>query len=314
MRRVYCTYFDRGYFSRGITLWQSLIRNGTDIRLYVLCLDDETYSRIEAIGQPSLVPVRLAELEQFDPQLAAVKGTRSKIEYYFTCSPVFPLYLLKSHGDIELVTYLDADLYFYSDPEDAVRELGGNSVMIVEHRFAPALSDRLIAGRFNVSFMSFRNDTVGLACLEWWRERCIEWCYARFEDGKYADQKYLDEWPARFHDVAILQGKGAGLAPWNVGQYEFSMRDGKVLVDGSPLVFYHFHALRVLSRRAFDTRLRAYSAKLDPIVRDEIYRPYLRELTAVDRRYRDPLPGDWRERLGYGLRSLTRGDLVVIPG
>ena len=33
----------------------------------------------------------------------------------------------------------------------------------------------------------------GLKALKWWRDRCLEWCYARIEDGKFGDQFYIED-------------------------------------------------------------------------------------------------------------------------
>ena len=35
-------------------------------------------------------------------------------------------------------------------------------------------------------YILFRRDENGLACLNWWRDRCNEWCNKRLEDGKEA--------------------------------------------------------------------------------------------------------------------------------
>ena len=64
------------------------------------------------------------------------------------------------------------------------------------------------------SVMIFRTTESGMECLDWWRDRCNEWCYFRLEDGKMGDQKYLDDWPTRFKGVHVLQHKGAG---WHYG-------------------------------------------------------------------------------------------------
>ena len=45
-----------------------------------------------------------------------------------------------------------------------------------------------------LSVLTFKNDTNGMKALQWWRDRCIAWCYRRMEDGKMGDQKYLDDW------------------------------------------------------------------------------------------------------------------------
>ena len=41
---------------------------------------------------------------------------------------------------LEAITYLDADLMFFRDPEPVWSEFGDDSVLIVPHRYAPHLA------------------------------------------------------------------------------------------------------------------------------------------------------------------------------
>ena len=75
--------------------------------------------------------------------------------------------------------------------------------------------------------------------LQWWQDRCLEWCYAREEGGKFGDQKYLDEWPELFRDeVHVLRQTEKTLAPWNVAH------TSRIYGAVAP-VFFHFHSLKV---------------------------------------------------------------------
>jgi hypothetical protein len=67
-----------------------------------------------------------------------------------------------------------------------------------------------------------------MQALNYWRESCIDWCYARAEDGKFGDQKYLDDWTTRFENVHVLAHLGGGLAPWNMQQYDFKKLNHKL--------------------------------------------------------------------------------------
>ena len=78
----------------------------------------------------------------------------------------------------------------------------------------------------------------------WWQERCLEWCFARYENGKFGDQVYLDCWPDRFGDrVHIVKQVEKTLAPWNVRHFAQSAREAL-----APVMF-HFHGLRLLAGR-----------------------------------------------------------------
>ena len=245
VKRHYCTYFDRNYLVRALALIESLNRHEKNpFQLFAVCLDEISRTILTELAPPNVTPVAMSDIEHGDDQLLAAKGNRSTVEYYRTSTATVILRLLERNPEIEILTYVDADIYFFSSLDPVYDELGDRSVLIHEHRFSPRLAHMARYGRFNAGFLCFRNDPHSIRVLEWWRERCLEWCYGRVENGKHAGQAYLDDWPTRFDHVTVLRNAGAGVAPWNHQQYSFSTdAGGNVLVDGTPVVFYHYHSL-----------------------------------------------------------------------
>ena len=56
------------------------------------------------------------------------------------------------------------------------------------------------------------------------------------------------------------------------------MKDGVVLVDSQPLVFFHFHGLKKIHRFLFDPSLNVYNVRIDNILKRNIYAPYIKRL------------------------------------
>lgn len=252
----FCTYFDCNYALRGLSMYRSLVASGCPFVLHVLALDEHTYRCISALKQDRIRAITLGDLEAANPKLLAAKTNRTRIEYYFTLTPCLPLYVLDHNPDIDLVTYVDADLYFYQSPATIYEELGSRSVLICEHRYSPRLQEKRIYGVYNVQFQVFRNDDIGRTCLQRWRVQCLEWCHDRVEGGRYADQKYLDEWPRLYGSrLAILQHPGAGLAPWNWETARLALRAGTMTAADRPVIFYHSTVSRYLPRASYPTAL-----------------------------------------------------------
>jgi hypothetical protein len=285
--RNLCTLFDSNYVTRALVMYRSLERTGEDFRLYAVCLDELAYDVLRKLALPRLAPISLADFET--AELRAVKAERSVAEYCWTCTPHVIRHVLDKYALPE-VTYVDADLCFYAPPALLFDEFAasGASVLITDHRYTPRYDLSAKSGIYCVQFMSFRADARGLKALRWWGERCLEWCYARFEDGKFGDQKYLDDWPRRFEGVHVLQHLGGGVAPWNVQQYVIRAEaPGRLTVNGTPVVFYHFHRYRHYADGAHD--LGAF--RLTPEVVDLVYRPYVRALAAAQAEIRAVVPG-----------------------
>jgi hypothetical protein len=293
--RHYCTYFDLNFLSRGLLLLASLKRHEADFILYALCLDEEVHAVIQRLNDPRFIPLTLGELEAADARLPAARANRSRIEYFFTLSPFLPLYILRTHPHIPRITYVDADCRFYSSPQPIFDELADKSVLIIEHRFSPHEQERLKFGRYNVGLLTFRNDTDGLACLERWAGQCAAWCYDRMESGKFADQKYLDDWPTACRGVHVLQHKGVNLAPWNAANFKLSRRAGTLWVDDAPLVLYHFHGLCVVEREKFWPSIDY--AGLGPEHIYYLYMPYVQALVNVSSEHKIPSGPYGRKRL-----------------
>ena len=281
--RVYCTCFDLNYLSRGLALYHSLQRQAPGSRLWVLCLDPACHQLLTKLALPDLVLVSLADFEAADPKVAATRSSRSLVEYYFTCSPAWLLYVLEREKSSEWVTYLDGDLFFFDSPEKIFGELENAAFGIIPHRYTPAVQHMRRYGVYNVGWVGVRNDPDGSAAVKWWREKCIEWCYDYVDGDRFADQGYLQELSSRFPRVRVIENIGANLAPWNIGNYHVEFRDNKVLIDSTyPLVFFHFQGFkREMGCFIFNSH-RLYRAPFSKIVRDHIYKPYVDELLAIE--------------------------------
>jgi hypothetical protein len=266
-------------------------------------MDDYVYNFFAGLSFSNITLIRLSDFE--DSELLAAKKTRTVAEYCWTCTPSLPLYILRQHPDLDAIAYLDADLFFFSDPSPIYAECADSSIMIIEHRFPDYLKHLEINGKYNVQMLIFKNDANGLECLTWWRDRCNEWCYYRLEDGKLGDQKYLDDWTERFSGVHVLRNKGAGVALWNVMQYEVNKRADITYVDESPIIFYHFHAFLMLSNGYYSIG----SNTNYPLTKKKIkllYEPYFSESSTTMKIIREKDPDFDYGIVKTGVSSLVR--------
>jgi hypothetical protein len=277
---VLCTLFDSNYFSRAMAMYGSLKKHCGDFRLYVFPFDEMTNDLLKQLKLENVVVIPLSDFE--NEELLRVKPLRTKVEYCWTAPPSMIYYVLENYHEPHC-TYLDADVYFYNDPTVLIEEMGHSSIMLSEHRFTPGHDTSALFGKFCVQLISFKNDTNGLKALTWWKDACIDWCYDRIEDGKFADQKYLDEMSTRFEGVHILQHKGGGIAPWNVQQYTFNADGGTLMgIERStgirfPVIFYHFHYVRFFPDATIDIG----DYRLSSQVVELLYKPYLVNLENI---------------------------------
>ncbi len=247
MHYEFCTLFDKNYLTRGLSLYNSLLKHCPDFKLWILCMDDNCFQMLKKL---ELEKAELIQLKNFeDPELLKAKCNRSHGEYCWTCTPSICLYVLRNNKKLKTITYLDSDLFFYSSPLPIYEEFNNNSIMIIPHRL-PSFKKKKEeeAGKFNVGMLIFRNNTNGLNCLNWWRRKCNEWCFNYVENNKYGDQKYLDEFPKKFPDVHILQHIGANVAPWNIRNYKITKKNKETYIDNSILIFYHFYQFKIHPR------------------------------------------------------------------
>jgi hypothetical protein len=301
-------------------MYESLKKVTADFHLYIFGFDDVTCAVIDKMNLEYVTIIPLKDFET--PDLLEVKKSRTIAEYCWTCTPSTISYVLEKFK-VPNCTYIDSDLCFYSDPSILIRELeqNGKSVLITEHRFStiPRLYEEKRAGKFCVQFITFLNEEESMKVLESWRTKCIEWCYARYEDGKFGDQKYLDAWPDTYSNIHILEHHGGGIAPWNLTQYKFRKGlesiSGKIKKNGAlfDVIFYHYQYVRFMEGGLCDIGWYYISA----VNRNIFYKPYLHKIIKIENQIRI-LNSDYRRGLSVfktgSLKNIIKAALKKIFG
>lgn len=284
MTTVLCTLYNSLYLDKGLVLYDSLCECAKDFKLYVLCMDDKCFEVLKEINEERLKPIYLPDVE--NDKMIEAKGNRTVAEYCWTCSSRLVQYILDTYQP-EYCTYIDADMYFYHDPQILIDEMleAGKSVMMVPHRFTDRnlhLAEKV--GTYCVEFNTFKNDRAGREVLSHWHDQCLE-CCSNLGDGiHWGDQKYMDEWPVIYpNNVHVCENLGAGIAPWNIDYYcFFDEKDKTIGVKGDnnviPIVFYHFQSLFYLSEEVINTGIETRIKSVNYMMIDRIYRKYLVEI------------------------------------
>lgn len=233
----FVTSFDSNYFSRGIVLINSLnsTQNTEKLKIWVICLDQATYFTLVAIKLPNVIPIQLEKLEC--PKLLEVKSQRTKQEYFWTLTPYIIDFVLKNNPDIDSITYVDADMEFYQNVKPIFSKFkwDQHSILITPHFYSKFYDQSKVSGTYCVQWVTVcQHDKTGLVSR--WKEQCLNWCFAKPEDGLFGDQYYLEDWPDLYPEhVHVLSDRRLIVGPW-----------GKIdRADLNNLIAYHFHGAKI---------------------------------------------------------------------
>jgi len=248
---LFVTAFDVGFWIKGLTVIRSFqnLKSAQDSML-VLCLDAETkrfftqhYSHLAEFAMHSdVLPL----------EVQALKEKRNPTEYACTIKSFLLLFGTEKIQPGEWAFWVDADGEFYSDPSLIYQEVK-KSVFLSKHRFSEefAMAERSV-GSFNGGLIGFRNDEVGRGALHWWADQCFADCPVTVSEGKYLDQKYLDQIPLLF-PAHLDENTGVNAAPWNVtGNTLVKMSGEQIGLNEFPLVFFHYQGLKIIGKNIID--------------------------------------------------------------
>ncbi|MET4547320.1 hypothetical protein ABIE26_004665 [Pedobacter africanus] len=279
----YCTLFNSLYLTRGLAMYNSLLKHCRDFHLYIVAFDDDCFYALSKLRLEHATVIPLSDFE--NENLLAVKADRTAGEYCWTCASSSVKYCIETYG-LDHCTYVDADLLFFSDPKVLYDEMAEKSVLITSHRYTPQFDQSTTSGIYCVQYVTFKNTAEGMAVLNNWVDACLEWCFNRFEDNKFGDQKYLDAWTQQFSGIHELEHLGGGVAPWNVQQYAFDHASGRIqgleLASNNrfDLVFYHYHGFAYALNNNFMLTNDTYPLNRNQI--KHIYKPYVLALSAAE--------------------------------
>ena len=297
----FTTVVSQDHFFKFLALISSLNACCNNFKLFVLCAHDIVWHILNSIHIPNVFPIMLSEVE--NEVLLKAKAERHFHAYCWTLKPVFLHHIMGNNKDCRYYAHLDADLFFFNNPDNIFVENTDASLFLTHHRNSrDFLKYYGVTGAFNTGFVGCRNNSVALAAVTKWKNQCIEYCPIKEDPVRkiFGDQRYVESWPEEYPGVHVVRSPGINTALWNVTNYTVSFRDGKVTINEYPLVFYHFSGLTIISRCEFN--LNWYYHIDDEMVMTHIYRPYAATLVNVMREMNKYFP--WF-KAGFLKRELT---------
>lgn len=156
------------------------------------------------------------------------------------------------------VVYLDPDTMLFAPLHRFLDDLETCSILLTPHQVAFTIEaevgvhdemDSLLYGVHNLGMLGVRPTEQGRDFARWWDARLERHCLADSSRGLFTDQRWMDLAPIFFPDTRIHRGAGVNVASWNLHNRHITTSDaGGYLVNGDPLVLYHFTKIQSIGR------------------------------------------------------------------
>jgi len=241
-----CTITTNSYQRQATCLLDSYRSHHPEGHCFVLHVDASR--RPEPLfTRPGIVQLTLANLRV--PGLAAMRARYSVFELCNALKPFLLRHILETTA-IERLCYCDSDLFFFDSLRTTVLdELESACILLTPHLVNlpsadPALIWRDLAvlqhGTYNGGFIAVRRSPRVERFLDWWSDRTGRLGQKKLDEGLNCDQRWLDLVPGFDLDCRISRHPGLNAAYWNLHERTFTAEGKRFLVNGEPLVFFHF--------------------------------------------------------------------------
>jgi GT2 family glycosyltransferase len=242
---VICTIATTSYLGQVRCLLNSFLRHHPEGHAYVLELQKVGAGR--GLEHPAVTSIAAEELEI--PEFHWMLSRYDTFEMCNALKPFLMQYVL-AHSDHRKICYLDADVFIFGSlTEEVWDELDSCSLLLTPHLCQVPGEDRglvwrdlaiLRRGTYNGGFVGLRRCPEAEEFLRWWGSRVLQCGYNRLEEGMNCDQRWLDLVPGFELHTRVSRRPGLNAAFWNLHERRFELVQGRYLVNGEPLKFFHF--------------------------------------------------------------------------
>jgi hypothetical protein len=292
-KKFICTYFDINYLPRGLALFNSIKKYHDDFKLFILTFDDSTFNYLNSLNDDKIELISHQEYNSYFN--TSIERFDDKKQYFFSSTPNLCLYVLRNNPEIDILLYLDADVYLFSSIEPLYEEFGNYSIGLTPHNIHPFLKYFVKHyGTFNVGVNLFRNDSIGIKCLEDWKSNCDNWYQGKpgYPLKFFSDQIFLDSWINEYDKIKVIENPGINLVYWNVVNYKLSREENYFMVNDQKLIIFHFSSLNKISSNKWKTNSKYGLVSVKNVLK-EIYLEYINNIESYG------LPNDIRVKLNH---------------
>ena len=247
MRTALFTIISNNYFAYAQTLMESVAASAPGYERFVCIVDNLNKVDCNSLPECEVVAAESLDISGFDDMTVRY----DVMELNTAVKPFMFEHLLNNRG-FDRAIYLDPDIQVFEHlaEVDQLFDKGASAVLTphllrpLEDGLKPDDHAILQSGIYNLGFAAFSSCQEAHDFLAWWGRRLRFQGQSDVRNNLFTDQRWCDFAPSFLPRLAILRHPGYNVAYWNLATRSVTQgHDGKILVDESPLVFFHFSGL-----------------------------------------------------------------------
>ncbi len=273
-----CSIVSVEYITRAMALYSSLKKHNENFHIWLLAVEDSAYEALTSLNLKNATIVRLLNI--LTPEIEAISRERNIKEFCWTLKSFFIDYLFKNEK-LNRVMYLDSDMYMFTKLKFIFKEWHTFSFVMCTQRADIDTESR--CGFYQAGLLGIKNDMYGRNVLDWWKNRCFDWCYDYYDNSlnRWGDQKYLEAVPYDFENIKVINNFGINAAPWNMilndWGYELYLDNNRVFINNAMLCAYHFGSIGINDFGSYQIWVHGVVEPRKELV-ELVYNPYFSQL------------------------------------